>query len=84
VLKVTVPQPAQQDRTLVAGASVYAKRFSRVPPLERLDLEAELEALPAEERNAITLALWSHPYEVFRDAVRRELLRPVPLPKKDD
>jgi hypothetical protein len=66
---------------LIAGAAVYARRFLRVPPLERLDLEAELEGLPAEERNAVTLSVWSHPYEVFRDAVRRELLRPVPAPK---
>ena len=70
-----MPEP---DRILVSGASTYARRFSRVPPLERLDLDAELEDLPTEERNAVTLALWAHSYEVFRDAVRRALLRPVP------
>ena len=62
---------------LKAGASAYAEVFSRVPPKNRHDLEAELEDVETGLRNAITAALWAHPYDVFVDAVRRVLVKPV-------
>jgi hypothetical protein len=68
---------AARQRVLQAGAAAYAQAFSRVPPNDRVDLEAELEDQPTEVRNAITAALWSHPYDVFVGAVRRALVKAV-------
>ncbi len=68
---------SSRERVLKAGAAAYAEAFSRVPPKDRVDLEAELEDVATELRNAITAALWSHPYDVFVDAVRRQLVKPV-------
>ena len=74
---MSVMDPAARQRVLTAGAAAYAQTFSRVPPKDRVDLEAELEELATELRNAITAALWAHPYDVFVDAVRRQLVKPV-------
>lgn len=68
---------AARERVLKAGAVAYAEAFSRVPPKNRLDLEGELEDVETGLRNAITAALWAHPYDVFVDAVRRVLVKPV-------
>lgn len=66
-----------RQRVLQAGAAAYAQAFSRVPPKDRVDLEAELEDQPTEIRNAVTAALWSHTYDAFVDAVRRVLVKAV-------
>jgi hypothetical protein len=66
-----------QERVLIAGAAAYAQSFKRVPPPTREELEAELDELPTEMRNAITAALWSHPYDAFVSAVRQQLVKPV-------
>lgn len=68
---------AARERVLKAGAAAYVEAFSRVPPKSRHELEAELEDVETGLRNAITAALWAHRYDVFVDAVRRVLVKPV-------
>ncbi|MBL8956895.1 MAG: hypothetical protein JNK82_39340 [Myxococcaceae bacterium] len=68
---------AAKQRVLKAGAAAYAQAFGRVPPNEREALEHELDELATELRNAITAALWAHPYVTFVDAVRRALVKAV-------
>ena len=69
-----------KQRLLIAGAHAYAKAFSRVPPSTKLALENELagdDELPNDVKNAVTAALWSHPYDEFVAAVRRALVKAV-------
>jgi hypothetical protein len=68
---------AAKKRVLAAGAAAYAQALKRAPPASQADLEAELDDLPTEIRNAITAALWSHSYDVFVEAVRRALVKSV-------
>ena len=66
-----------KERLLLAGAAAWAQTFHRAAPADQSTLEAELEDAPDDVRTSVTSALWSHSYDDFCQAVRRQLLKPV-------